>query len=341
MRAWVRRRCGSPDSALELATIPTPPVPTGQSSDVLIRVSHVSLQYSSEMLIRMMPSIPLAGPWIPEIELSGEVVAAGGGAPSELRDPGTPVVAFQNKFSTIIMGHGTLSEYIRLPGCQVTRIDAAVDKAAASGINGSGSTALEMIRTGGVREGHTVLVNGASGSVGSLLVQLCRIRGAKVVGVASGANEAMVRDLGVDEFVDYREHDSLPEYLAHQYGDKPFDCILDCVGSQALFVHSPTYLKAEGMVVNIGTLESVMATARNVLSNMYLPKWLGGIPRRYIMFSATPTSENAVYIARLVEESRLRIPVDSVFDMEDAVDAYARIATKRARGKVVIQVRSD
>lgn len=147
----------------------------------------------------MVPSLPLAGPYIPEIELSGEVVAAGRGAPSELRDPGTPVVAFQSIFSAIFMGRGTLAEYIRLPGCQVTRIDAAIDKTSASGINGSGSTALKMIRTGGVREGHAVLINGASGSVGSLLVQLCKLRGAKVVGVASGANEAMVRDLGVDE----------------------------------------------------------------------------------------------------------------------------------------------
>ncbi|RAL00781.1 NAD(P)-dependent alcohol dehydrogenase [Aspergillus ibericus CBS 121593] len=317
MRAWVRKRCGPPDSVLELATLPTPPIPTGQSSDVLIRVSHVSLQYSTEMLIRMIPILPLTGPWIPEIELSGEVVAAGAGAPSELRDPGTPVVAFQNIFN------------------------AAMDMASASGINGSGSTALKMLRTGGVREGHTVLVNGASGSVGSVLVQLCKLRGAKVVGVASGANEAMVRDLGVDEFIDYRSHDSLPAYLAHQFGDKPLDCILDCVGSQAIFAHSPAYLKPEGMVVNIGTLEGAWATTRNVLSNMYLPTWLGGVPRRYIMFSTTPTSDSAVYVAQLIKEGRLRIPVDSVFSMEDAVRAYERIATKRARGKVVVKVRND
>ncbi|PYI11007.1 NAD(P)-binding protein [Aspergillus sclerotiicarbonarius CBS 121057] len=341
MRAWVRRRCGPPDSVMELDTLPTPPVPTGQSPDVLIRVSHVSLQYSTEMLIRMIPSMPFTGPWIPEIELSGEVVAAGAGAPSELRDPGTPVVAFQTMFSVIFMGHGTMAEYIRLSGSQVTRIDAAIDMAPASGISGSGSTALKMIRTAGVRDGHTVLINGASGSVGSFLVQLCRLRGAKVVGVASGANEAMVRDLGVNEFIDYRSHDSLPAFLTHQYGGKPFDCILDCVGSQAIFVQSPAYLKPEGMVVNIGTLEGVGATARNVLFNRYLPTWLGGVPRQYVMFNTKPTTDDAVYVARLVQEGHMRVPVDSVFDMQDAVRAYKRIATKRARGKVVVKVRSD
>jgi len=143
------------------------------------------------------------------------------------------------------------------------------------------------------------------------------------------------------QFIDYRKHDPLPAYLAQQYGDKPFDFVLDCVGTQALFVHSPAYLKAEGAVVNIGALEGVTVTVRNVLFNMWLPTWLGGVPRRYIMFSTPPARDDAVYLARLIEEGRVRIPVDSVFDMEDAVRAYERIATKRARGKVVVRVRKD
>lgn len=149
--------------------------------------------------MKMIPNLPFSGPWIPEIELSGEVVAAGEGAPAEVRDLGTHVVAFQSVPGPMLMGHGVLAEYVRLPGSQVARIDPAIDMASASGIICSGSTALKMIRTAGVREGHTVLVNGASGSVGSVLVQLCKLRGAKVVGVASGGNEAMVRSIGVDE----------------------------------------------------------------------------------------------------------------------------------------------
>ncbi|KAJ5144701.1 hypothetical protein N7448_002093 [Penicillium atrosanguineum] len=339
MCAWVRPRRGPASSALELATgYPTPAVPTGSSPDVLIRVSHVSLQFSSEMLMKTLPNLPLTGPWVPEMELSGEVVAAGENAPAELHDLGSHVIAFLNVPSAVLMGHGVLAEYVRLPGCQVILIDGGVDMASASGINCSGSTALKMIRTAGVREGHTVLVNGASGSAGSVLVQLCKLRGAHVVGVASGGNEAMVRGLGVDEFIDYRKHDPLPAYLAHQYGDKPFDFVLDCVGTQALFANSPAYLKANGALINIGALEGICVSTRNVLLNSWLPTWLGGVPRRYIMFSTPPARDDAVYLARLVEEGRLRIPVDSVFDMEDALRAYERIATKRARGKVVVKV---
>jgi len=117
--------------------------------------------------------------------------------------------------------------------------------------------------------------------------------------------------------------------------------VLDCVGTQALFVNSPAYLKAEGAVVNIGILEGIGVTAYNVLFNTWLPTWPGGVPRRYIMFSTPPARDDAVYLARLIEEGRVRIPVDSIFDMEDAVSAYERIATKRARGKVVVKVCSD
>ena len=142
-------------------------------------------------------------------------------------------------------------------------------------------------------------------------------------------------------FIDYREHNPLPAYLTQQYGDKPFDFVLDCVGSQALFTNSPLYLKPEGAVVNIGALEGVGSIMWNWPFNTWLPTWLGGVPRRYIMFSTPPRREDAVYLGRLIEEDRLRIPVDSVFDMEDTVAAYERIATKRARGKVVVKVRVD
>ncbi|KAJ5101155.1 hypothetical protein N7456_007207 [Penicillium angulare] len=339
MRAWVRAQRGPAHRALELSTIPTPSLPAPSSSDVLIRVSHVSLQVNTELLLNLQPRIPFTSPGIPELELSGEIVAAGNGVSSELREIGTHVVAFQSIPNTF-MGHGVMTEYIRLPASQVARIDAKVDMAAASGINGCGSTALKIIRTAGVRSGQTVLVNGASGSVGSVLVQICKLRGVKVVGVASGGNEEMVRGLGADEFIDYRKHD-LPVYLAKENGDKPFDFVLDCAGSQALYANSPKYLKPEGAVVNIGGLEGMGALARNMMCNKFLPVWLGGVPRPYIFFSTPPTRDDAVYIGRLVEEGQLRIPVDSVFDMEDALAAYERIATKRARGKVVVKIRRD
>ena len=118
--------------------------------------------------------------------------------------------------------------------------------------------------------------------------------------------------------------------------------MLDCVGLQALYVNSSAYLKPDGMVINIGSMEKGLgATLKNWIFNTWWPTWLGGVPRRYVMFSTPPSKDDAVVLVKLVEEGKLEISVDSVFSMEDAIRAYERIATMRARGRVIVKVERD
>ena len=199
MRAWLRRQRGPARTSLELATsYPTPSLPSASSAEVLIRVSHVALQFSSEKIFKVLPVLPFTGPSIPELEFTGTVVAAGSAASSDVREVGTRVVAHQTVPDMAVFGRGALVEYLRIPSNQAARLPEGSDMVAMGGVLGSGSTALKMARTGGVKEGHRVLVNGASGSVGKVLLQVCKMRGAKVVGVASGGNEEIVRGLGAD-----------------------------------------------------------------------------------------------------------------------------------------------
>ncbi|EFW98458.1 glycoside hydrolase family 3 domain containing protein [Grosmannia clavigera kw1407] len=226
-------------------------------------------------------------------------------------------------------GRGALAEYVRLPASQVTQIDDAVGLEDAAGLHCCGCTALKMIRTASLCAGQTVLVNGASGSVGSVLVQLCKLHGASVEAVASGGNEAML----TSQFIDYHQHNPLPAYLAQNYGDRPFDFLFDCVGSQPLFDHSPAYLQADGALINVSganasSVNGWLATVRNVPLNTCLPTWMGGVPRRYAIFSTPPAHDDGVYLAHLLEAGSVRIPVDSVFALPDALHAYERVATK-------------
>ncbi|KAK0941170.1 zinc ion binding [Friedmanniomyces endolithicus] len=338
MRAWTRQRRGAARASLELSIIAKPADPEPSSGDVLIRVSHVALQFSSESLFKLLPVLPLASPPVPELEFSGTIVAAGNATDADVRDTGTRVIAFCT-IGDMSLGRGALAEYVRVPGGNATRLPEDADMAAMAGVLGSGSTALKMLRVGGVRAGSRVLVNGASGSVGSVLVQLCKRRGVHVVAVASGGNEEMVRGLGADEFIDYRKHEPLlPDHLASTYGGRPFDFVLDCVGLQALYTNSPSYLKPNGAVINIGSMEGVGATLWNWTMNTWCPTYLGGIPRRYIMFPTPPTKDDALVLVKMVEEGELRVAVDSVFQMGDAIQAYERVATRRAKGRVVIKV---
>lgn len=140
------------------------------------------------------------------------------------------------------------------------------------------------------------------------------------------------------QFLDYTANSSLAGYLKSKYSEEQFDSILDCAGIQSLYSNSPDYLKPAGLVVNVGAFEGIWNTALNWFTNTWCPTWLGGVPRRYVMFSASLSKDTATYMARLVDEGKVRILIDTVWDMEDLVEAYARIATKRARGKVVIRV---
>ncbi|KAK2030766.1 NAD(P)-binding protein [Colletotrichum zoysiae] len=355
MRAWVRQFRGHYKSSLKLVdSLPTPPIPGPDSSDILVRVSYVALEFSIVHLLGVLPSLPFSRPLVPELSVSGTVAVAGGKAPEELRRPGTRVLAMTDPMSMAFRGTGALKEYMRVPEAYVIPLSGhgfdageqdGVDRpilsmAQGAGLVSNGSTALATVRAAKVSSGQRVLVNGASGSVGHIVAQLCRSRGAFVVGVASGANEALVRGYA-DEFVDYRKHASLPDHLAATFGSQPFDSIIDCVGSQVLYTNSPKYLRPEGPFVNIGAIDIEIGILRHVarwVMNTTCPTWLGGIPRQYIFFSNTPNMRDVLTLVEMVEKGELKVMLDSEFAMTDLMQAYERVTSKRARGKVLIRI---
>ena len=152
-------------------------------------------------MISLLPAFITVQDAIPELECSGTVVAAGPNAPAELREPGTLVTAFRD-VPSVVRGKGLLAEYVKIPAeMSVMPLPEGLRgrMKEAGAMTGVGQTALKMIRTAGVKAGDVVLVNGASGGVGVMLVQLCKWAGARVVGIASGGNEEFVKGLGVDE----------------------------------------------------------------------------------------------------------------------------------------------
>ena len=107
--------------------------------------------------------------------------------------------------------------------------------------------------------------------------------------------------------------------LGLQYGKQPFDSIFDTIGTQALFTNSPLYLKPEGVVVNVGNFEGPAGTVLRSFENKWLPVFLGGIPRKYLMISTTPNGTKAAQLGQMVEEGKLRVVVDDVLRFEDVL----------------------
>ncbi|KAH8658580.1 hypothetical protein BGZ61DRAFT_499977 [Ilyonectria robusta] len=337
MRAWNFSTAGDPSSVLSFsASFPTPPSPTG--SQLLVHISHAGLSSAGLNLMRQIPSSFRMNA-VPEIDFSGRVVSAGPSVPARF-SPGTAIFGTVSKSASVLSGVGVLAEYVLVKADCVAVKPVNMSFAEAAGLSGLGQTALEMIRRGEVKQGKRALINGGSGGVGMVAVQLVKALGGYVVATCSGQNVDTVKSLGADEVIDYASVESLPEHLARTYGSSQFDVILDTVGSQSLYKSSPKYLKAGSPFVNVGTTQdtSQAGSIWRWATNSNLPAMLGGVPRKYIMFSAPLSGKGAETLATFVEEGSLKIIIDSTFALEDVLEAYERGTSRKARGKVVIRI---
>jgi NADPH:quinone reductase-like Zn-dependent oxidoreductase len=217
MKAVLLKRAGSADQ-LVLAEVPKP---TPGPNEVLIRV-HATSVVRGDVVLRKMPKlvarlfgeVPKS---IPGQEFAGKVEAVGGKV--------TRFGVGDRVFGTTAgLRQGSYAEYLCVPeGGIVARIPPNVRYDQAAPIPVGAMTALHFLRQGGAGPGKRVLINGASGGVGSYAVQIAKEMGAHVTGVSSTSSTELVASLGADEVIDYTKQD----FTA---GDKAFDVIFDVAG---------------------------------------------------------------------------------------------------------------
>jgi NADPH:quinone reductase-like Zn-dependent oxidoreductase len=152
-------------------------------------------------LTYLIPSIPfLSRPYVPELDFAGVVELAGPDAPAALA-PGTRVFGSVPLADYILRGRGSMAEYVVVPASEVAVLPDAAGFGLAEGaaLNGNGQTAALMVRNAGIKAGDRVFVNGGSGGVGTLAVQIAKAEGAYVVATGSGESAELVKTLGADE----------------------------------------------------------------------------------------------------------------------------------------------
>jgi NADPH:quinone reductase-like Zn-dependent oxidoreductase len=163
----------------------------------------------------------------------------------------------------------------------------------------------------------TVLVNGAAGGVGHFAVQLAKWRGAHVIAVASGAHETFLRELGVDEFIDYTR--TPPEDVAHD-----IDLVVDALGGPTSSRFLPTLRRG-------GALYPIFMSLIDP----------GDLDRFGVTTSATQVRSSGLQLAELgalLDAGALRVEIDSTFPLADARRAHERAARGHIRGKIVLTV---
>lgn len=328
MKAIIQRGYGAPERVLRLDQTARP-LPGGD--DVLIRVRATSVNTPDWATVAGVPYILRlqAGLRRPKHPVRGSDVAgtveAVGQAVTDLQ-PGDEV--FGSLWgSTNGSKAGTFAQYTVAPACQLVKKPARLtfEEAAASVM--TGLTALIAMRdVGQVHPGTRVLINGASGGVGTMAVQIAKSLGAEVTGVCSARNAELVRSLGADHVIDYTEQD-------FTRGEARYDVILDNVLN-----HPPKavarLLTPDGVLIpnSIGNTGGLLAGLPRIARAMLLGK--GATTVRFVTLGVNRENLNA--LVRLLETGEVRVVIDQTYPLEQAAGAVARMLDHHASGKVSI-----
>ncbi|KAF2184853.1 NAD(P)-binding protein [Zopfia rhizophila CBS 207.26] len=344
MKAWTFSKAGPHRKVLTLTpNLPTPAAPTG--NQVLIKIAYSGLNPADTKVMNIIPTFLRKSVSIPGMDFSGTIIGAGPSAPENLK-VGTKVFGALPRKAPFA-GYGTLCEYICISttGLAIASVPENVSMEEAAGMAIAGIVTFLICKYGGINEGngYRVLVNGASGGCGSMFVQGVLAMGAKeVVGTCSAPNVEMVKSLGASRVIDYRANAPVQKFLAKEYGTRPFDVVVDTVGAQKIYTHSPAFLKESGVFVNIGGYTDGTAwTLWHWFINYFWPSWLGGTPRKYVMFSGSPDQESMEKLVKYVGEGKMTTVVEKVYEMDQLLEAFDLLNTKRVRGKLVVKVGGD
>ncbi len=320
MRAIVYRSYGSPD-ILRLEEVPKPVVKDG---DVLVRVHAASVNPLDWHLLRGKPYIvrPTSG-WrkpkrnIPGVDVAGVVEAVGRDV--TLVKPGDEVFGEKTR---------ACAEYVCGPEKLFVHKPANMTLEQAAALPVGAITALQALREKGhVQAGQKVLINGASGGVGTFAVQLGKHFGADVTGVCSTPNVDMVRSLGADHVIDYTRED-------FTRGDGKYDLIIDNVGNRSL----------------LALRRALAPNGRAVLVGASKGNWIGPIARilggqqlsrfgpKFVGMLTDIEREDLLYLKELAEAGKISPVIDRTYPLSEVPDAIRYLETMRARGKVIITV---
>ncbi|KXN82604.1 Zinc-type alcohol dehydrogenase-like protein C16A3.02c [Leucoagaricus sp. SymC.cos] len=339
-KAWLCTAQGKPAKSLKHTS--DWPVPKKlEPGEVLIRVQAAALNPVGWKLMKMLPNFIARRPHVAEHDLAGVVVGSNG---NELK-AGDEVFGWVPMWLTAKTGQGALAQFVRVPEDHLVCRPKEVTPVEAAGLTLAGLTAYQAIHEiANVTTHQTVFVSGGSTAVGAFAIQFAKAIGAKVIATASGKNEAFVRGLGADEFIDYTKI-NIPQELTQKPPYPKFNVIFDAVGNvdPSLYTQSEAYLAPNGVFVTTGPFPQTFSVSEiwklfRTFSAIITPRWLGGTNREYKFVSVKNSHEDLKKIAKLIRDGMVKPVIDSVFNFDDTVKAFDRIMTTRATGKVVVKV---
>jgi NADPH:quinone reductase-like Zn-dependent oxidoreductase len=309
MRVITQNALGGPE-VLEVAEVDRP---APRANEILIRVRAAGLNptdWKHRATGGFLGEPPFTLGW----DVSGVVEAVGVGVARFA--PGDEVFGMLS----YPWGHGSHAEYVAAPARAFVHKPAGIDHVQAGALPLVSLTAWQaLVENAELQPGQRVLIHAAAGGVGHVAVQIAKARGAYVIGTASAAKHDFLRELGVDEAIDYRETDFAEAV-------KDVDVVLDMLGGETA-LKSLRVLRPGGIVVSIVPMGK---------PDFYEEAERLGVRAVRMLVDADRADMES--IADLVETGKLRATVAKTFPLADAAEAHALGATGRTAGKLVLTV---
>jgi NADPH:quinone reductase-like Zn-dependent oxidoreductase len=327
MKAIRYHQYGPPD-VLRLEDVAMPAVGDGE---VLVRVRAASVNpldwhfmRGAPYLVRMMAGLsrPKPSQSVLGADMAGSVEAVGQNVTGF--SPGDEVFGGLEE-------RGTLAEYVSVPAdAVVLEKPAGLTFEQAAAVPVAAFTALQALRDQGrVQAGQKVLVNGASGGVGTFAVQIAKALGAEVTGVCSTANAQMVASIGADQVVDYTRED-------FTRAGRRYDLLIDIAGNRSL-AETRRALVPRGVLVVVGGPNKgrwIGPFGRTIRMLLQSP----AVSQRMVSFLAHQNRDDLAVLRELLDAGQVTPVIDRTYRLNEIAEAVRYLETGHARGKVVITV---
>lgn len=323
MKAIVRHKYGTSD-VLELASLPKP---TPNHNEILIRVRAAGLNPFDWHVMRGTPWFLrlFTGLMKPKsvrlgVDVAGTVVGLG-----------TGVTEFRLGDEVFGAVDGALAEYVCGTASGLVGKPANVSSEEAAAVPIAGLTALQALRDiGHLKLGDRVLINGASGGVGTFAVQIAQLQGARITGVCSGQNAELVRSIGAERAIDYSSEDFATS-------TDRYEVIFDLVGNRSL-ADFRKVLKADGVFIGCGG-GGPERPARQLLFGMLRQMVAGWFTKQKLVGVLAKRSKvDLEILGVLLKNGTIKPVIDRTYSLAEVPEAIRYIERGHARGKVVIQV---